>query len=120
MLGALEAIETLNDLGIESERPVALVNWTNEEGVRFEPAMTCSGVAADDSPVEEIYAKTDRDGLALTMSCAGSATSETAANRPLPAAAYIEPHIEQGPVLEAAGMCRWESSAASSASPGVK
>ncbi len=46
VLGALEAIETLNDLGIETERPVALVNWTNEEGVRFEPAMTCSGVAA--------------------------------------------------------------------------
>src|SRR3954471_1098421 len=63
VLGALEAIETLNDLGIETERPVALVNWTNEEGVRFEPAMTCSGVAAGRFTTEEIYAKTDRDGL---------------------------------------------------------
>jgi len=103
VLGALEAIETLNDLDIETERAVALVNWTNEEGVRFEPAMTCSGVAAGRFTAEEIYAKTDRDGLRFEDELRRISYFGDAANRPLPAAAYIELHIEQGPVLEAAG-----------------
>jgi N-carbamoyl-L-amino-acid hydrolase len=103
VLGALEAIETLNDLGIETGRPVALVNWTNEEGVRFEPAMTCSGVAAERFTVQEIYDKTDRDGLRFDDELRRIGYLGDAANRPLPAAAYIELHIEQGPVLEAAG-----------------
>jgi beta-ureidopropionase / N-carbamoyl-L-amino-acid hydrolase len=102
VLGALEAIETLNDFGIETERGVALVNWTNEEGVRFEPAMTCSGVAAGRFTAQEIYAKTDREGLRFDDELHRIGYLGDAANRPLPAAAYIELHIEQGPVLEAA------------------
>ena len=43
MLGALEVVRTLNDPGVATRRPLAVVNWTNEEGVRFEPAMQCSG-----------------------------------------------------------------------------
>lgn len=46
MLAALEVIETLNDLAIETELQVAFVNWTYEEGVRIEPATTCAGAAA--------------------------------------------------------------------------
>ena len=74
VLGGLEVIRTLNDHGIETERPVALVNWTNEEGVRFEPAMQCSGVRRRPvRPREAIY---DRNatatGFGSTMSCAGS------------------------------------------------
>jgi N-carbamoyl-L-amino-acid hydrolase len=103
VLGALEVIETLNDLGIETERPVALVNWTNEEGVRFEPAMTCSGLAAGRFTREELYAKTDRAGLRFEDELRRIGYLGDAANRPLPAAAYLELHIEQGPVLEAAG-----------------
>lgn len=101
VLGALEVIETLNDLGIETERPVALVNWTNEEGVRFEPAMTCSGVAANRFEIAEIYDKTDRAGLRFEDELRRIGYLGDRANRPLPAAAYLELHIEQGPVLEA-------------------
>lgn len=102
VLGALEAIETLNDLGIVTELPVALVNWTNEEGVRFEPAMTCSGVAAGRFERDEIYAKTDRGGLRFEDELRRIGYLGEQRNRPLPASAYLELHIEQGPVLEAA------------------
>jgi N-carbamoyl-L-amino-acid hydrolase len=103
VLGALEVIETLNDRGIETELPVALVNWTNEEGVRFEPAMTCAGVAAGRFSRDEIYAKTDRAGLRFEDELRRIGYLGEEQNRPLPASAYLELHIEQGPVLEAAG-----------------
>jgi N-carbamoyl-L-amino-acid hydrolase len=103
VLGALEAIETLNDLGIVTELPIALVNWTNEEGVRFEPAMTCSGIAAGRFDRDEIYAKTDRDGLRFEDELRRIGYLGDERNRPLPASAYLELHIEQGPVLETAG-----------------
>lgn len=102
VLGALEVIETLNDHGIITELPVALVNWTNEEGVRFEPAMTCSGVAAGRFDRDEIYAKTDRGGLRFEDELRRIGYLGEERNRPLPASAYLELHIEQGPVLEAA------------------
>lgn len=104
VLGALEVIETLNDLGIETHLPVALVNWTNEEGVRFEPAMTCSGLAAGRFTRDELYAKTDRGGLRFEDELRRIGYLGEKANRPLPAAAYLELHIEQGPVLEAASV----------------
>ena len=63
VLGGLEVIRTLNDHGIETEKSLALVNWTNEEGVRFEPAMQASGVLAGRFDRDEIYAKTDRAGV---------------------------------------------------------
>lgn len=102
VLGALEVIETLNDNGIETDLPVALVNWTNEEGVRFEPAMTCAGVAAGRFTRDEIYAKTDRAGLRFEDELRRIGYLGEKRNRPLPASAYLELHIEQGPVLEAA------------------
>ena len=93
----------LNDLGIETERPVAMVNWTNEEGVRFEPAMTCSGAGRRPLHPRGVYAKTDRAGLRFEDELRRIGYLGDEANRPLPAAAYLELHIEQGPVLEAAG-----------------
>jgi N-carbamoyl-L-amino-acid hydrolase len=104
VLGALEVIDTLNDLGIETERPVALVNWTNEEGVRFEPAMTCSGLAAGRFTRDELFSKTDRAGLRFENELRRIGYLGDEAHRPLPAAAYLELHIEQGPVLEAAAL----------------
>ncbi|MEZ4496581.1 MAG: hydantoinase/carbamoylase family amidase [Thermomicrobiales bacterium] len=102
VLAALEVVETLNDHQVTTELPIAIVNWTNEEGVRFEPAMTCAGVAAGRFTVEEIHDKVDRAGLRFGDELRRIGYFGNERNRPLPASAYLELHIEQGPVLEAA------------------
>ncbi|MGH2534384.1 MAG: Zn-dependent hydrolase [Thermomicrobiales bacterium] len=104
VLGALEVVRTLNDHGISTAYPVAIVNWTNEEGVRFEPAMTCSGVAAGRFTRDETYQRTDRQGLHFGDELRRIGYQGDEAHRPLPAAAYLELHVEQGPVLEAEGL----------------
>ena len=100
VLGALEVIRTLNDHNIETRLPIGLVNWTNEEGVRFEPAMTCSGVATGRFTAEYVADRTDRAGLRFGDELERIGYRGDASNRPLPASAYLELHIEQGPVLE--------------------
>lgn len=100
VLGALEVIRTLNDQDITTDRPIAMVNWTNEEGVRFEPAMTCSGVATGVFTREWVDDRTDRAGLRFGDELDRIGYRGDIANRPLPAAAYLELHIEQGPVLD--------------------
>jgi N-carbamoyl-L-amino-acid hydrolase len=104
VMGALEVIRTLNDNGIETRLPVGLVSWTNEEGVRFEPAMTCSGVVTGHFTPEYVGERMDRAGLRFADELARIGYQGDAANRPLPATAYLELHIEQGPVLEARGL----------------
>ena len=103
VMGALEVIRTLNDHGIKTRLPVGIVNWTNEEGVRFEPATLASGVVAGAFTREYAYARRDRNGLTFgdELERIGYKGDET--QRPLPASAYLELHVEQGPVLEAAG-----------------
>lgn len=103
VLGALEVIRTLNDHGITTRRPLAVVNWTNEEGVRFEPAMQCSGAIAGRFTKREVYDRTDRQGLRFEDELHRIGYLGEERNRPLPASAYLELHIEQGPVLETAG-----------------
>ena len=102
VLAALEVVETLNDHQVTTELPIAIVNWTNEEGVRFEPAMTCAGVAAGRFTADEIHDKVDRAGLRFGDELRRIGYLGNERNRPLPASAYLELHIEQGPVLEAA------------------
>jgi N-carbamoyl-L-amino-acid hydrolase len=104
VMAALEVIRTLNDHGIETRLPVGLVNWTNEEGVRFEPAMTCSGVVTGRFTPEYVGERMDRAGLRFADELARIGYQGDAAHRPLPATAYLELHIEQGPVLEARGL----------------
>lgn len=103
VMGALEVIRTLNDHGIKTRLPVGIVNWTNEEGVRFEPATLASGVIAGAFTRDYAYGIVDRNGAIFgdELERIGYKGSET--ERPLPASAYLELHIEQGPVLEAAG-----------------
>ena len=101
--GALEVVRALNDAGIVTERPVAVVSWTNEEGVRFEPAMTCAGYAAGRFTKAYIDSRTDRAGLTFADELQRIGYAGDAAHSPLPAAAYLELHIEQGPVLESEG-----------------
>ena len=57
VLAALEVIRTLNDLGVETEHPIEIVSWTNEEGSRFSPAMTASGVFAGSMPLLSLAAQ---------------------------------------------------------------
>ncbi len=100
VLCALEVVRTLNDHGIETVKPVAVVNWTNEEGVRFEPAMTCSGAVAGRFERDYVYNRMDRHGARLEDELRRIGYQGSQENRPLPASACLELHIEQGPVLE--------------------
>ncbi|MGB7431957.1 MAG: Zn-dependent hydrolase, partial [Ahrensia sp.] len=103
VLGALEVVRTLNDLDIKTKHPIVVTNWTNEEGTRFAPAMMASGVFAGIFPKEEAYAKTDAKGLTFGDELAriGWLGDEEVGARKMHA--FLELHIEQGPILEAEG-----------------
>ena len=103
VLAALEVVRTLNDRGIATRRPIEVVNWTNEEGVRFEPAMLCSGAVSGRFDRPYVYGRVDRDGRRLEDELRRIGYLGAAADRPRPGVAYLELHIEQGPVLEAEG-----------------
>lgn len=106
VLAALEVVRALNDAGVRTRRPVAVVNWTNEEGVRFEPAMQGSGAVVGRFGKAEVYDRRDRAGLRFEDELRRIGYLGEEGNRPLAggAAAYLELHIEQGPVLEAEGI----------------
>lgn len=100
VLAALEVIRTLNDQKIETEAPVEVVSWTNEEGSRFVPVMMGSGVFAGVFPLEYAYAATDVDGKTVKDELVkiGYVGPQTPGDHPI--GAYFEAHIEQGPILE--------------------
>lgn len=102
VLGALEVVRSLNDLNIETRHPIEVVNWTNEEGSRFAPAMISSGVFAGAYTIEQAYALTDREGLVFgdELMRIGFQGVEPVGK---PVHAYFELHIEQGPILEDEG-----------------
>ncbi len=104
VLTALEAARTLREHGIRPRRSVEIVSWTNEEGARFQPAMMCSGVVAGRFTPEYVYTRQDRDGKLFGDELARIGYKGDVANRPRAIHAYFEPHIEQGPVLEAEGL----------------
>jgi len=101
VLGALELVRTLNDLQIQTRRPIVITNWTNEEGTRFAPAMLASGVFAGvhdlDWALDRVDAEGKRFGDELVR--IGWQGDETVGGREM--AAFFELHIEQGPILEA-------------------
>lgn len=101
VLAGLEALRTLNDLHIETERDLLLVNWTNEEGARFAPAMLASGVWT--GVFSEAFARSREDKNGVTLEHALQAIGY-AGEKPcaaFPVHACFEAHIEQGPQLEA-------------------
>jgi beta-ureidopropionase / N-carbamoyl-L-amino-acid hydrolase len=107
VLAALEAMEALDEAGIATRRPIELVAWTNEEGGRFAPGAMGSGVFAGAVRLEDCLGLVGRDGVVLGDALAQTlAATPEAERRPLgfPLHAYVEPHIEQGPRLEAAGV----------------
>ncbi|MEO0497180.1 MAG: Zn-dependent hydrolase, partial [Pseudomonadota bacterium] len=103
VLGALEVVRSMNDLGIQTKHPVVVTNWTNEEGTRYAPAMMASGVFVGVIPQEEAYAKEDARGLKFgdELERIGWKGDEKVGDRKMHA--FLELHIEQGPILEAEG-----------------
>ena len=100
VLAALEVVRTMNDRGIETEAPIEVVSWTNEEGARFAPAMLGSGVFVGVFEREYGLSRTDIDGVSVgaALDEIGYAGSEPCGEHPL--ACFFEAHIEQGPILE--------------------
>ncbi|MDX1781447.1 MAG: Zn-dependent hydrolase [Thalassovita sp.] len=103
VLGGLEAIRTMNDLGVKTKHPIVLTNWTNEEGTRFAPAMLASGVFAGKHDLDWAYDRVDAEGKTFgdELKRIGWAGEEEVGARKMHA--MFELHIEQGPILEAEG-----------------
>lgn len=101
VLAGLEVAETLNDHGLETEHPLEIVVWTNEEGCRFDQAMMGSAVWSGAMSLEAAYQLTDTAGLSVRheLERLGYLGNIAAAYSPVHAA--FELHIEQGPILEA-------------------
>ena len=101
VLGALEAMRTLVDMGYETNAPVMIANWTNEEGSRFAPAMLCSGVYAGVFTPDYAYSREDRNGVKLGDELARIGYKGKHKAGAIKFQAMFELHIEQGPILEA-------------------
>ncbi|MBD8520394.1 Zn-dependent hydrolase [Lysinibacillus fusiformis] len=101
VLTAIEAIRTIKENEIEVDIPLMIVNFTNEEGARFDPAMMSSGVITSKFAKEKMLQSTDKNGVRFHEALHASGYEGEQANRLKEALAYIELHIEQGPVLEA-------------------
>ena len=103
VLAALEALRTLVNAGYQTFAPIELVNWTNEEGARFAPAMIASGVFAGVFTRDWAAARADRGGetFGAALEAIGYRGPEQCGDRKL--SAFFELHIEQGPYLEAEG-----------------
>ena len=103
VLGALEVVRSMNDLGIRTRRPVVVTNWTNEEGTRFAPAMLASGVFAGIHTEDFAKSRVDAEGKRFgdELKRIGWEGDEKVGARKIHA--MFELHIEQGPILEAEG-----------------
>jgi beta-ureidopropionase / N-carbamoyl-L-amino-acid hydrolase len=100
-LAALEVVRTLNDAGIETEAPICIVNWTNEEGSRFAPAMMASAAYVGDFTTDDILSRRDHDGVTVgeALDAIGYRGVTPVGTQKL--GSFVELHIEQGPILEA-------------------
>ena len=108
VLAGLEVLATLNDAGVRTRAPLEVCVWTNEEGSRFVPVMMGSGVYAGAFTLAHALAACDTQGVSVAEALAatgqaGAAPAAIADGAPR-FGAYFEAHIEQGPVLEEAGL----------------
>jgi len=103
VMGALEVFRTIYENKIETQRPVVIVNWTNEEGSRFAPAMVGSGVWTGKLERDWVYSRADIQGRKLGEELERIKYKGKYPARRWPVHAYYEYHIEQGPVLERVG-----------------
>jgi N-carbamoyl-L-amino-acid hydrolase len=103
VLAGLEVLRALDDAGLRTKAPLELVNWMNEEGSRFHPAMMGSRVAAGAMPLAAALAVTDDAGVSVAQALADSGQAGPLTPAPRDWRAWLELHIEQGPVMEATG-----------------
>ena len=107
VLAALEALQALDEAGIETRRPIEAVAWLNEEGSRFAPGMMGSEAFCGLRALDDILAVTDRAGVSVAAELPRALAATPDAERReigFPVAAFVEAHIEQGPALERAGL----------------
>jgi len=100
VMGALEVLRTLHENKVQTERPMVVVDWTNEEGSRFYPAMMASGVWAEAIQRDWAYDRRDITGKRFEDELVRIGYKGDAPCRKFPVHAYYELHIEQGPMLE--------------------
>jgi N-carbamoyl-L-amino-acid hydrolase len=103
VMGALEVMRTLHENKVQTERPLIIVDWMNEEGSRFAPAMISSGVWAGVLDRDYAYARTDKDGKKQGDELVRIGYKGPSPAKKWPTHAYYEFHIEQGPMLERQG-----------------
>ena len=108
VMAGLEVLRTLNQHGVRTEAPIEVCVWTNEEGSRFVPVMMGSGVHCDAFTLEHALTRSDHEGVTVrealaAIGYAGDVPAAVSAGAPR-FGAYFEAHIEQGPVLEDAGI----------------
>jgi N-carbamoyl-L-amino-acid hydrolase len=104
VLGALEVLRTLDDAGVTTRRPLVVAFFTDEEGCRFGTDMLGSAVACGRIPLERAYALTDRGGATVRGELEKIGFLGESDERLQPPHAYLECHIEQGPILRARGL----------------
>ncbi len=100
VLAGLEVMRSLNDLGIVTEAPIELVNWTDEEGSRFGHSLMGSGVWSGVFSLDKAYSLKDVDGVTVESALSGIGYRGDQQAAAFAADAYFELHIEQGPILE--------------------
>lgn len=100
VVAGLEIVRTIVENEIKPRIPITIVNFTNEEGARFEPSMMASGILSGKFDKTVMMQKTDVQGItfAEALNAMGYAGDEAA--RLKEATAFLELHIEQGPILE--------------------
>lgn len=103
VLGGLEVIRTLDEAGRQTRRPVVVAFFTEEEGARFGTDMLGSAVATGRIPLEQAHALADRGGNTVRRELEAIGFLGPADPILAPPHAYLECHIEQGPMLRAAG-----------------
>ncbi|MDE1144738.1 MAG: Zn-dependent hydrolase [Paraburkholderia tropica] len=103
VLGGLEVLRALNDANVQTERPIEVVVWTNEEGSRFAPAMIASGVYAGVYPLDYGLSRSDASGTTIGEALAQIGYAGDAPVGGTPVHAAYELHIEQGAILERSG-----------------
>jgi beta-ureidopropionase / N-carbamoyl-L-amino-acid hydrolase len=102
-LGGLEVLQTLRDAGVKPRRAIGVIAFTNEEGARFQPDILGSCVWTGDMTLDEAYAVRDQDGLSIGDELRRIGYVGTAEPGFFKPSAYLELHIEQGPILDAEG-----------------
>jgi len=100
VIGALEVARTLNDHDIETGRSFEVVSWTNEEGTRFAPPLMGSGVYIGEFTLDYAYSRVDKEGKAFGDELKRINYQGTTPCIARDIHAYLEMHIEQGPILE--------------------